>query len=70
MLTGLITSLLAQGYPSLQAALLGVYLHGKAGDLAAAEISQEALMAGDIIDFMGSAWKSLSIDQSHTDTII
>lgn len=70
VLTGLITSLLAQGYPSLQAALLGVYLHGKAGDLAAAEISQEALMAGDIIDFMGSAWKSLSIDQSHTNTII
>lgn len=61
VLTGIITSLLAQGYSSLNAALMGVYLHGKAGDLAAAKISQEALVAGDLIDFMGKAWKSLNI---------
>lgn len=60
VLTGIITSLLAQGYPSLQAALVGVYLHGKAGDLAASEISPQALVAGDLIDYMGKAWKSLS----------
>lgn len=62
VLTGIITSLLAQGYPSLQATLIGAFLHGKAGDLAAAEISQEGLVAGDLIAFMGNAWKSLSIN--------
>jgi ADP-dependent NAD(P)H-hydrate dehydratase / NAD(P)H-hydrate epimerase len=59
VLTGIITSLLAQGYSSRSAALLGVYLHGLAGDLAAAELSQEALIAGDIADYLGKAFLSL-----------
>ena len=49
VLTGIITSLCAQGYSSLHAALLGVYLHGYAGDMAAKKISKTSLIASDII---------------------
>ncbi|MFO7669891.1 MAG: NAD(P)H-hydrate dehydratase [Bacteroidales bacterium] len=56
VLTGLITGLLAQGMKPLDAALTGVYLHGLAGDLAVAASSQESLIAGDIIKFMGAAF--------------
>ncbi|MDO8368439.1 MAG: NAD(P)H-hydrate dehydratase [Saprospiraceae bacterium] len=56
VLSGLLTGLLAQGYPPKSAALLGVYLHGLAGDLAAAAGSQEALTAGDLVDYLGRAW--------------
>lgn len=48
-LTGVIAALLAQGYPPAEAALLGVYLHGRAGDLAAAIHSREAMTASDLI---------------------
>ncbi len=60
VLTGFITGLLAQGYPSLQAALLGVYLHGRAGDIAAEKLSPEAMIAGDIVDCLGEAFKQIS----------
>lgn len=56
VLTGMITGLLCQGYPSEHAAILGVYLHGLAGDFAAAEHSQQSLVAGDVIDFLGKAF--------------
>ncbi len=56
VLTGLITGLLAQGVKPLDAALAGVYLHGLAGDLAAAALSQESLIAGDIIKYLGAAF--------------
>ncbi|MBI4646979.1 MAG: NAD(P)H-hydrate dehydratase [Bacteroidia bacterium] len=55
VLTGVILSLLAQGYSPKEAAILGVYLHGLAGDIAASKIGQEALIAGDIIDNLGNA---------------
>ncbi|MEI6900763.1 MAG: NAD(P)H-hydrate dehydratase [Bacteroidota bacterium] len=61
-LTGIITALLAQGYPSLESAILGVYLHGLAGDFAASETGEEALIASDIIDYLGKAFKSLYHD--------
>lgn len=47
VLTGIITALLAQGYTSFESALLGVYYHGKAGDMAYQQ--QQQLVAGDII---------------------
>jgi NAD(P)H-hydrate epimerase len=56
VLTGIITGLLCQGYPSEHAAILGVYVHGLAGDLAAAELSQEAMLAGDVIEYLGKAF--------------
>jgi len=59
VLTGILTGLLAQGYPPKSAALLGVYLHGLAGDLAAMSLSQEALMAGDLVDYLGRAWLAI-----------
>jgi NAD(P)H-hydrate epimerase len=59
VLTGLITGLLAQGIPSPDAALAAVYLHGLAGDLAAEASSEEALIAGDMILYLGEAFREL-----------
>ena len=59
VLTGMILSLLAQRYTPEEAAVLGVYLHGLAGDLAAEVLSQEALIASDIIEHIGNAYLSL-----------
>lgn len=59
VLTGLLTGLLAQGYSSSTAAILGVYLHGAAGDWAVKQNSMEAMIAGDIIDNLGKAFLSL-----------
>ncbi len=60
VLTGIIGSLLAQGYDSLTAAQLGVYLHGLSADLALDQESEESLMAGDIIAGLGKAFRSLN----------
>jgi ADP-dependent NAD(P)H-hydrate dehydratase / NAD(P)H-hydrate epimerase len=57
VLTGIITGLLAQKYSSLNACILGVYLHGLAGDIAAGKLSQEAMIASDIIDNLGEGFK-------------
>jgi NAD(P)H-hydrate epimerase len=57
VLTGMIVSLIAQGYSSEHAAILGVYLHGLAGDLALEHQSMESLIPGDIINYIGKAFK-------------
>ena len=57
VLTGILTSLLAQGYNSLHAAQLGVFLHGFAGDLAAYEKGMNSMIPSDIIDFLPEAFK-------------
>jgi NAD(P)H-hydrate epimerase len=59
VLTGIITSLLAQRYKPRLAAIIGVYLHGLAGDLAAEQLSQQALSAGNIIEYLPKAFKFL-----------
>lgn len=59
VLTGLVTALLAQGYDPLDAARLGVYVHGLAGDLAAETLDYEALTASDVVSFFGKAFKQL-----------
>ena len=59
VLTGIILSLLSQGYPSKIAAIIGVYLHGLAGDLAVGKIGVEALTAGDIVEYLPKAWLAL-----------
>ena len=56
VLTGIILSLLGQGYIPAHAALVGVYLHGLAGDLAASEGSEESIIASDIIENIGKAY--------------
>jgi ADP-dependent NAD(P)H-hydrate dehydratase / NAD(P)H-hydrate epimerase len=60
VLSGIITGLLAQGYSSLQSCIMGVYLHGLAGDIASAKFSQEAMVATDIAECLGEAFKVLS----------
>lgn len=59
VLTGIILSLLAQGHSSVNAARIAAYVHGLAGDLAAAELGETALVAGDIISFLPKAWLSV-----------
>ena len=59
VLTGIITGLLAQGYAPLEAVLLAVYLHGSAGDIAASKISMEAIIATDIVNCLGNAFKQI-----------
>ncbi len=49
VLTGIITSLLAQGYTAEESALMGVYLHGLAGDIARNRFNEESMIASDII---------------------
>lgn len=61
VLTGIITSLLAQGYSSENAAILGAYLHGFAGDKMAEERSQTSLIASDIIDGIGRFFKDFEL---------
>ncbi len=60
VLTGIITALLAKGHPQADACLLGMYLHGLAGDLAAKELGEESLVASDIIAFLPKAFKALN----------
>lgn len=55
VLTGILVAMLSQGYSPLEAAVLGVYLHGKAGDIAAEKLSFEGLIAGDIALHTGAA---------------
>lgn len=59
VLTGIITALMAQGYNSLDAARLGVYAHGLAGDHAVKQVGQYALIASDIIDNLGKAFMQI-----------
>ncbi|MEO8771458.1 MAG: NAD(P)H-hydrate dehydratase [Ferruginibacter sp.] len=59
VLTGIITGLMAQHYTLPEAAILGVFLHGLAGDIAAEKFSQQAMQASDLIHCMGDAWKIL-----------
>ena len=59
VLTGIITGLLAQGYQPKEACMVGVYLHGLAGDLAAADMGEESLLASDIIRYLPRAFKRM-----------
>ncbi len=60
VLTGLVTSLWCQRLEPFDAARLGVYLHGLAGDIAAEEIGQVSLIAGDLIQYLPEAFLSRS----------
>ena len=57
VLTGILTGLSAQGYPAVDAALIGVFVHGLAGDFAFARKGREALVASDIIHRLGDAFR-------------
>jgi len=59
VLTGIILSLLGQGYNPDQAARLGVYIHGLAGDKAVEDSSEEAIIASDITEKIGMAYREI-----------
>ncbi len=56
VLTGVVAGLLAQGLPPFDAARLGAHVHGLAGDLAAAELGETSLIAGDLLRFLPAAF--------------
>lgn len=60
VLTGIITGLRAQGYHPQAACILGVYIHGLAGDIAASVQSENGMIAGDIVDQIGGAWRMMN----------
>jgi NAD(P)H-hydrate epimerase len=59
VLTGVLVGLVAQGYEPLQACLLGVYLHGLSGDIAALDTGIDSLIASDLVDYLPSAFQSV-----------
>lgn len=72
VLTGVILGLLSQGYSPDFASILGVYLHATAGDLAAEDQGFEALIASDIVEYLGEAFEELrdhepAIDEEEKD---
>jgi NAD(P)H-hydrate epimerase len=60
VLTGIVAGLLAQGYSDVECSKLGTYIHGLAGDLAACDQGDQALIASDIIDHLGKAFLKLT----------
>jgi NAD(P)H-hydrate epimerase len=59
VLTGILASLLGQGLSAFEAAVVATYLHGLAGDLATAEGSPAALIAGDLLEWLPRAWREM-----------
>ncbi|MBI2272763.1 MAG: NAD(P)H-hydrate dehydratase [Bacteroidetes bacterium] len=59
VLTGMLTSLLAQGYSQKETCLLGVFLHGLAGDLAKQHLGEMSMLAGDLVRYLPQAFISL-----------
>jgi len=59
VLTGIITGLLARGYKQEDACIIGMYLHGLAGDIAARELGEESVIASDLIQYLPYAFKRL-----------
>ena len=59
VLSGIITSFVAQGYDPLQAAIFGVYLHGSAADIALNSLGYQSMIATDIVEHLGKAFLEL-----------
>lgn len=60
VLTGIITGLLARGYSREDACIVGIYLHGLAGDIAAQALGVESVIASDLIQYLPNAFKRLN----------
>lgn len=60
VLTGIITSLLGQGYSSEQSTILGAYLHGLSGDLYINKYSKEGLISRDLIEYIPTAMRKIN----------
>jgi len=59
VLTGVVAALLGQHLTPFDAAVLGVWVHGRAGDLAAAALGQTALTAADLPEYLPAAFRDL-----------
>ena len=59
VLTGIIAALLASGHEPLDAAIVGVFAHGLAGEKAAGRYGVRGMKAGDVAEALGEAWKEL-----------
>ena len=59
VLTGILIGLMARGYDRQSACIVGMYLHGLAGDLAAAELGEESLIASDLVNYLPKAFCGL-----------
>jgi hydroxyethylthiazole kinase-like uncharacterized protein yjeF len=66
VLTGILGSLIAQGYEATNAGILGMYLHGLSGDLANEAIGEDAMTASDQISFLSAAFRSLRNSRAIT----
>jgi ADP-dependent NAD(P)H-hydrate dehydratase len=64
VLTGVVTALLGQGMTPFEAAHLGVYMHGLAGDLAAEQLGQVSLIASDLVRFLPAAFQRVATEGS------
>ena len=65
VLTGVIAGLLAQGIGSLESAVLGVYMHGLAGDIAAARLGEMSVTATDILESVPEALHRLTVERGE-----
>ncbi len=64
VLTGIITSLIGQGMELMEAAVLGVHVHGLAGDLAAQQYSERGMIASDLVTCLPGAWLTMATRES------
>ena len=62
VLTGLVAALVSRGYSVPAAAVVGMYLHGMAGDIAATRMGRESLMATDIIEAIPEAFRKCGVE--------
>lgn len=60
VLTGVLLALLTQGYPAEEAAKIGTYVHGLAGDFARKKQGVIGMTAGDIVNYLPMAWRLVS----------
>ena len=51
-LTGIIASFIAQGYPTIDSTILGIFAHGKAGDIISVKNSKRGILASEIIKIL------------------
>ena len=59
VLTGIITGLICQGYTEIEAALFGIYLHGRSADIALERYGYQSLIASHVIDYIAEAYLDL-----------
>lgn len=59
ILTGIIAGLLAQGYTSMESSILGVFIHGLAGDIAKKEIGEMGMLSSDITNYLPNAFEAV-----------